>query len=394
MNKYKVLKQFALNSEVYNVGELVEISDVDAKGLVDAGKLVSHVEEKSFKVEVDSKGISDAVVSALGQIASKKEVVEKRLSQGDILTKLANGEKIDKKTINVTTTTQGNFAVQTVVDPNVSSDLLVSSGVASRVTVITMSGERDIWKKVVVNAMGTAPAVFAESATITASQPTITSFTFTPEKVCYRFDVTQEALDDINTVVQEINRDVPDQYSSFIEGGVINGSGTCLTGIVGHAQTVVAPYVSLQPAGSIIFENIVTMLSSCKRPERSVWVLSRSAWLQVLQLEDSNGNRVWTGGIADAPAGNLFGIPIVLSDKCQAAGTVGDIILGDFSDYYIAAKGGLTARVSDQVKFLTNESVFLFTYRFDGQPIGLKLTATDNTSIGSFVVLDDRLGST
>lgn len=398
MNKYLVKKQFAHNSDIFNVNDIVEMSDVDAKSFVDAGKLVAHTEEKQInvKAEVNSKEIGDAVAKAMSALIPAQKQVEKKLGYGEYLSRIAKGEsadKMDRKTINITTNTQGNYALETDTDPVIDADLLKASNIANKATVINLTST-DIWKKNVLNSMGNAPAVFAESATINASQPTITQFTFTPEKVCYRYDATEEALQDVMTVVQEVGRQAPEEFSKFIENGMLNGSGTCLTAIVGHAQTVVTPYVSLQTAGTINYQNVVDMVVRCKNPERSQWVMSRSCWAQVLRLEDDNGNRVWEGGVAGAPAGTLFGMPIVLSDKCQAVGTVGDIVLGDFSKYYIASKGGLKLASSAHVKFLTAETVFIFSWRLDGQPIGLKLTSTDAVEVGDFVVLDDRLGST
>lgn len=390
MNKYLVKKQFAHNSDIFSVGDVVEMNDADSAGFVTKGLIEKHVEEKTINAKVDSKEIADAVSKAIAGLMPVQKAVENKMTYGDYL------QGIARKTINITTGAQGQLNTSTYWDPAVDTDILRESGIAQKAFMVSLSGQNNIYKKNVLTTVGNAPAVFAESATITASQPLITQFTFTLEKVAYRFDVTEEAMEDTGALVQEIENAVPEAFSKFIENGMINGSGTILVGIVGGTNTVVTPYVSLQPVDSLLTENVRAMYVRCKNPSRSNWVVSRSAYLKVLELEDSNGNALFVGpnGAADAPFGTLLGLPILISDYCAAVGTVGDIILGDFSRYQIVNKGGMKLRTSSEVSFLTDAQVFKFTYRLAGKSIDVKLTATDGTEIGSFVVLDDRNGST
>ena len=46
-----------------------------------------------------------------------------------------------------------------------------------------------------------------------------------------------------------------------------------------------------------------------------------------------------------------------------------DIMLCDFSQYKAIDKGGMQGDVSIHVRFVYDESVFRFVYRFDGQPV-------------------------
>jgi len=387
--KYIVKKTFAHNSDIFNVGDIVDMNEQDASSFVSAGKLESHVEEKTINAKVDSKEIADAVSKAIAGLVPAQKSVEAKVSWGEHLQNIAK-----RKTVNITTNTQGQYATTTYWDPAIDADLLRESGIASKAFQVSLSGSNNIYKKNVINATGT-PAVFAESATITASQPTITQFTFTLEKVAYRMDVTEEAIEDTGALVQEIENAIPEQFGKFVENGMINGSGTVLGAIVGNTNTVVTPHVSLQN-GTIVTENVRKMFTSCKNPARSQWVVSRSAYEQVLGLEDAQGNALFVGpnGLGDAPFGRLLGLPIMISDYCAAVGTVGDIILGDFSKYQIVSKGGLKLKTSSEVSFLTDATVFKFTWRMAGKPVGLKYSATDGTEIGDFIVLDDRVGST
>jgi HK97 family phage major capsid protein len=76
------------------------------------------------------------------------------------------------------------------------------------------------------------------------------------------------------------------------------------------------------------------------------------------------------GGLSQSPYGTLLGRPVIPIEQCQALGTAGDIILGDFSNgYLLAEKGGIKTDMSIHVKFDYDESVFRFVLRVDGQPV-------------------------
>lgn len=76
------------------------------------------------------------------------------------------------------------------------------------------------------------------------------------------------------------------------------------------------------------------------------------------------------GGASRAPYSTLFGRPVIPIEQCQTVGTTGDIILGDFSNGYIAIdRGAPQTAVSLHVRFLWDEQVFRFRYRADGQPV-------------------------
>jgi len=69
------------------------------------------------------------------------------------------------------------------------------------------------------------------------------------------------------------------------------------------------------------------------------------------------------------PWGMMLGSPVIPCEQCQVPGTPGDLIYADFSRYIIAMRERMATAVSLDVKFLTDEAVFRFTMRVDGQPI-------------------------
>lgn len=385
MTQYLVKKQFAVNDEIYNVGDIVEMDAVESKTLIEEGKLEAHVESKSISVEVDTKGITNAIAEGLAKFAPKPAEKVQKMGFGEFL------QGIAKKTINITTGNQGEYATTDFTDPDIGTDLLRDSGVAQSVNVVSLNGTSNSYKFNVVSSMGTAPAITTESSTIGASQPLVTQFTIALVKATYRYDVTEEALEDTGALVAEVNDAVPSEFSKFIEDGVINGN-TAFTGIIGDTNTVAIAKEAGQTDDTIVVANVDKMFCSAKNPNKSVWVMSRSAYCAVQGLEDSEGQRIFQGpnGLGAAPFGTLKGLPVQVSDYCPALGLSGDIILADLSKYKMAVKGGLKVASSKHIKFLEDEEVFRFTYRMGGLPVGIKLTATDGTEIGDFVVIADR----
>jgi Phage capsid family len=87
----------------------------------------------------------------------------------------------------------------------------------------------------------------------------------------------------------------------------------------------------------------------------------------------------------------LFGRPVIPAEHSSTIGTVGDIILGDFSRYVLATKAP-KGDLSIHVNFLNDENLFRFVMRVDGQTIDAApvtpLNGTNTTS--PFVVLASR----
>ncbi|KKL49203.1 hypothetical protein LCGC14_2317850, partial [marine sediment metagenome] len=131
-----------------------------------------------------------------------------------------------------------------------------------------------------------------------------------------------------------------------------------------------------------------------------VWMINQSCWTELMNMTIPVG----TGGIPvwmpanlaqDRPNSTLMGMPVIPVEQCATLGTVGDIVLGDWTQYVAITKGGLQSAQSMHVRFINDEQVFRFVYRVDGQPIWNKsLTpykdATTSRPISPFLALETR----
>jgi HK97 family phage major capsid protein len=130
----------------------------------------------------------------------------------------------------------------------------------------------------------------------------------------------------------------------------------------------------------------------------AVWLINKDVEPQLLKLtlEAATGGIVAAymppGGLSGMPYATLFGKPIIPCESCQTLGTTGDIILGDFSRYILADKGGLQSAMSIHVRFVYDESVFRFVLRLDGQPL-LRTSISPfkgSNSMSDFIALATR----
>ena len=80
---------------------------------------------------------------------------------------------------------------------------------------------------------------------------------------------------------------------------------------------------------------------------------------------------------------------MIETEYTSALGTTGDLMLASMSQYQTINKGGVQAASSIHVQFLTDETVYRFVYRIDGQPLwNSPLTPKDaGSTLSPFVVL-------
>jgi HK97 family phage major capsid protein len=99
-----------------------------------------------------------------------------------------------------------------------------------------------------------------------------------------------------------------------------------------------------------------------------------------------------SGLVGQPNNGGLYGRPVTPIEQCSELGEVGDVIFADFSQYLMIEKGGIQQAESIHVYFLTNQRVFRFVYRVDGQPQWDTplLSANGTTKRSPFVTLAQR----
>jgi HK97 family phage major capsid protein len=214
---------------------------------------------------------------------------------------------------------------------------------------------------------------------------------------CY---ATDDLLSDTTALDSVISQGFSEEFAWLLDDACLNGDGAFKPlGILNSGSLVTVAKATGQAAATIVYENITKMWSRmwARSRQNAVWFINQDCEEQL----DTMAMVVGTGGVpvympasgaAGQPFATLKGRPVIPVEQCKTCGTVGDIVLADFSQYMLADKGGIQSASSIHVSFLTDEQVFRFTYRVDGQPVWNKaLTPANGTNtLSPFVALASR----
>ena len=186
----------------------------------------------------------------------------------------------------------------------------------------------------------------------------------------------------------------------FVNG---NGAGQPL-GIVNAPATVSVAKDSGQIAATVTPTNLAGMISRLAPGSfaKAVWLAHPSVLASLFVMASLVKNVAGTenvGGFgpnwftvnADGTM-SLLGRPLIVSDRCQQLGTVGDLIVADLSQYLVGIRGEARLAVDNSVGFKSDEIYFRLTMRVDGQPLlGAAITPRNGTStLSPFVTLATR----
>ncbi len=239
-----------------------------------------------------------------------------------------------------------------------------------------------------------------EADTATATKPKFRKMELSLKKLMGLCYATDELLQDARALESVISQAFAEEFGFKVDDAIINGTGAGQPlGILNCGALVSVAKESGQSAATVVFENIVKMwtrLWARSRPN-AVWLINQDIEPQLFSMSiavGTGGVPVYlpAGGLSAAPYGQLFGRPVIPIEQCATLGTVGDIILADFSQYLLIDKGGINAASSIHVRFLYDESVFRFVYRCDGGSLwNLPLTPFKGSSTQSpFIALATR----
>jgi HK97 family phage major capsid protein len=216
----------------------------------------------------------------------------------------------------------------------------------------------------------------AEAGSFTKSKPTFRQMELTLQKLTGLYYATDEELADTTALGANISAWFAEEFGFKLDDAIIRGGGAGMPlGILGHAGTVSVAKEGGQTAVTFTKENAEQMFRRMRAASLSnaEWYINQNVWPQIFQLSQVvgvGGVPVFLppGGMSSAPFGTLLGRPITPIEQAETLGTVGDVIFADWSQYLMIEKGGIEAASSIHVQFLTDETVFRFILRTDGQP--------------------------
>jgi len=210
--------------------------------------------------------------------------------------------------------------------------------------------------------------------TLTAGKPKFREMDLRLRKVGAFVYATSEQLADAVALEGWIGRYLPLELTFRVEDATLNGTGANQPQGALNSGAVIS--ITRNTASRVLYEDVAGMWARMWAPSRrtAVWYVDQSVESQLEQLNIAIGTAgvlapIYraAGSVPGQDVATLYGRPIVPVEYLAALGTAGDIVLFDPQEYTLIDKGGVDQAVSIHVAFLTDESVFRFTYRVDGQ---------------------------
>jgi HK97 family phage major capsid protein len=241
-----------------------------------------------------------------------------------------------------------------------------------------------------------------ELALMTQSKTKFDKIRLEPKRLTGMYFASDEILKNAPLLTGEMNELFSEEFAFKGQDLAINGSGAGeALGVMNAGCLVTVAAEAAQVADTIVFANLAKMKARVRLRNRNslVWIANQDVepQLYTLSLPVGTGGSVMpvytpSTNQADGVGGMLMGIPIIFVEQCATLGDVGDIILGDWSMYYAANKGGLESASSIHLKFDYNQTAFRFVTWFDGQP-RMKAAITPykgSNTVSPFVALATR----
>jgi HK97 family phage major capsid protein len=340
--------------------EMKRIDDINAR------MTEEMVQDSADKAAHDAKGKDDP----------SRAVFAKWLRGGDRAVTAAEWADI-RATMSTTTTTQGGYAVPTVVADAVVDALKAYGGVRQVATVINTAGSGPLNFP---TSDGTAETgeVIAENTTATAADPsfgvaTVTAWKFSSKIVAIPFELLQDSAMDME---------------AFIRGRIVHRLGrienTKFTIGSGSAEPYgVVPQATLGKTGTtgqtitVIFDDLVDMIHAVDPAYRvgtCRWMMNDASLGKIRKLKDTASRPVFIpgwDGLGKAMPDTILGYGVVSNpDVVVMAANAKSILFGDFSKYIVRDVMGLTLfRFDDSAYAKLGQVGFLAWQRSGGNLI-------------------------
>jgi HK97 family phage major capsid protein len=294
-----------------------------------------------------------------------------RCPSDDLFWKTASSDEI--KAMQEDTDSEGGFFVpeqflaQTIHDPGVPGSQL-----RPLCTVIRV-GSKDGY----IPTMGSATwAAIAEEAAPSESTPTVGQVAFSVEKSGGLVKVSRELLDDsainLPALLSQIFSEAAGQFE---DTGIISGNdSTQYAGIMSDASVA---FYTMAGSSAVIAADLIGTYYALNAQHRAnaSWVMKSAMAALVNSIAVTAAGVHSIPSLTAAPADFILGKPNVLTDVSSALGgnitsTEKIAIFGDFRQYYIFDRVGMTIRRNDSLYMGNDQIGFFATRRADGQ-VGL-----------------------
>ncbi len=188
--------------------------------------------------------------------------------------------------------------------------------------------------------------------------------------------ITDRLLRNAAALGSRANRAFSDELIFTVENAFFRGTGSGQPqGITEAPCLVTVAKETGQDAVTIVYKNVNKMWSRMWAPSRAnaVWLINQDCEPTLDDMAvpvGTGGVPVYlpAGGLSASPFATLKGRPVIPVEYCSTVGTVGDIMLVDYSQYEAIDGGPPEQASSMHVRFLQHEMTFRIIYYVDGMP--------------------------
>lgn len=260
------------------------------------------------------------------------------------------------------TDANGGFGVPVLIDPSI----ILTSGAAdapilslARVVTITT----DNWKG--VSSAGVSWSYDAELTEVSDDAPTLAQPSIDVYSARGFIPYSIEIGQDYPGFAEEMRRLLDQGYVDLVAKQSM--TGTTPVGIFTAIDATAASEVSVTTDGALGAVDILKVWSALPERYRSraTWVMHTSVENEIRKFAADSDGAYYTVNLAAGGVGTLMGRPIVVSDYAPAfTGTTGAaniLVVGDFSNFVIAQRAGMTVELVPHLFGVTN-----------GRPLGAR----------------------
>ena len=240
-----------------------------------------------------------------------------------------------------------------------------------------------------------------EADQVAPSWPKVRMVDFSPHKLFAVTPASRELVEDSDLLGDFLGRAFASEFGFMLDYATLFGTGAGMPlGVMQSSALITVAKDTGQTAGTISTTNIENMwirLTAQSR-RRAVWVVNEDVENQLSVTNTTGVAPTFSNMYApqNTVGGNQFpllkGRPVIVSDACAKLGTPGDIVLID-PLYYGVLDPGLTAALSLDFYFVSDEAMFRWVWRLDAKPlISSPITPFNGSGItrSPFVALAQR----
>jgi len=336
------------------------------------GKLVETKIKPYLKVERPEDKVDNGDEKGKGIFKSFGEYLQSAVRKDE------KWSEYCEKVLSMDSDTAGGYLVPEEFIPEIQKVASEDGIVRPLATVLPAGAEHpdaEVNIPVLDQAGSTGKAMFAgvdycwtdEAGSKVDTEPKLDSVKLAPYEYSASTVITDKLLRNANIVEALVKATYSRAQVAFEDYYFLRGTG------IGQPLGVLnsPAYLTMARAGlgAIAYADVLDLRTQLIPGANPVWVISQSAYADIVTLADGAGHSIFIGGdITKSVPDRLLGFPIKWTYRVPAVGTVGDISLCDFSYYLIKDGFGPAFDTSKHVYFQTNKTMLKMFANVDGQP--------------------------